>query len=421
VALNAYPFDQQAVSESQYSRLFREFQDSGVAASTDSSDLRVTADGGGMRVAVAPGFAILRGHAVHSTSITQLAIGPAGVAERHDRIVLRLDPAENSVVLAVLAGAPGGVAPEPSRTDTGIYELPLAIVRVAPNATNISATAVTDDRQFVGTRVGSWTTETRPGAPRIGQLGLNRSSNTWEFWSGSVWADLAPAVTWSAILSRPATFTPSAHTHGWEEVSGKPSTYPPTSHTHSWSQITGEPSTYPPSSHSHSWSSITSKPSSYPPSSHSHSQYLESGDTISWANGSKRPYSNTATDGTWYAVWVEGSGGFCRNTSARRFKKNIRSVDIDPTDVLELRPVIYDRRDQEQEDGTVKKGRRDEVGLIAEEVEAHLPWLVTYHEGQVDGLRYDLLGVALLPVVQDQAARIEALEHRLAALEGARD
>jgi len=87
--------------------------------------------------------------------------------------------------------------------------------------------------------------------------------------------------------------------------------------------------------------------------------------------------------------------------------------------VLSLRPVIYDRKDQlDDETGEVKVGRKDEVGFIAEEVEAAgLDWMVNYLDGQVDGLRYDLLGVALVPVVQRQDKQIKALEARLEALE----
>jgi hypothetical protein len=111
--------------------------------------------------------------------------------------------------------------------------------------------------------------------------------------------------------------------------------------------------------------------------------------------------------GTYYAVWVQGDGTFARNTSSRRFKQNIRDIDIDPDAVLSLRPRVYDRRPKEEGGDYL----RDEFGLIAEEVAGTLPEIVTYdEEGRIDALRYDLLGVALLPVVQDQADRIERLE-----------
>jgi plastocyanin len=225
---------------------------------------------------------------------------------------------------------------------------------------------------------------------------------------------MAPTVSWSSLTGKPTTFSPAAHTHLWADLTDKPTTFSPSSHTHDWSQITGEPATFPPSTHSHSWSSITSKPTTFAPSSHSHSSYLESGDTISWANGSKKPHANSVSgSGTYYAVWVEGDGTFARNTSSIKFKENVRDFEIDPEAFAKLRPVIYDRKPVEGKG----EPRKDEVGLIAEEVEEQFPWLINYLDGKVDGLRYDLLGIALVPVVQRQAKQIEDLEARLARLE----
>ncbi|MCM8548815.1 tail fiber domain-containing protein [Streptomyces sp. STCH 565 A] len=441
MSITSYPFDDQPVSEGQFSYLFRELQSTGVADQVNGGGFQVIGDSSGMQVKVNPGFALIRGHAIQSTDTEIVSLDAASTSTRIDRVVLRLDPAANAITLAVVKGTPGGEAPALTQSDTGVYEFPLASVNVGVGVATIAATAVTSERRFIGNTVGGWTSSTRPQSPRIGRLGLNVSTNAWEYWTGSKWADLAPVVTWASISGRPNTFTPSshthdwgdvnnkpttykptAHTHDWDDVLNKPSTYAPSSHSHSWSSITSKPSTFPPSSHSHSWSSITSRPSTFPPSSHSHSGYLTSGSTIAWANGSKKPHNNSASgSGTWYAVWVEGNGTFCRNTSSIKFKKNVRDYGIDPDDVLALRPVIYDRKDQlDEETGEVKVGRKNEVGLIAEEVEAAgLNWLVNYLDGEVDGLRYDLLGVALVPVVQRQAAQIEALSERLAALETA--
>ncbi|MFE1842030.1 tail fiber domain-containing protein [Streptomyces sp. NPDC059515] len=437
MTITSYPFDEQPVSEGQFSYLFRELQSTGVADSVNGGGFQVIGDSSGMQVKVNPGFALIRGHAVQSTDTEIVPIDAASTSVRIDRVVLRLDPSANSITLAVVKGTPGGGAPALTQSDTGVYDFPLAAVTVGIGVATIAATAVTSERRFIGNTVGGWTTSTRPTSPRTGRLGLNVSTNKWEFWDGSQWADLAPTVTWSSISGRPNEFSPTSHTHEWTDVVNKPTAFNPTSHTHDWAQvtgrpasyppsshghdfdeITGKPSTYPPSSHSHSWSSITSKPSTFPPSSHSHSGYLTSGSTIAWANGSKKPHNNAASgSGTWYAVWVEGDGTFCRNTSSIKFKENVRDYTINPDDVLALRPVMYDRKTTVDDRGTVKEGRKGEVGLIAEEVEPHLPWLVNYLDGEVDGLRYDLLGVALVPVVQRQAEQISALEERLAALE----
>ncbi|MFJ2814349.1 tail fiber domain-containing protein [Streptomyces sp. NPDC087294] len=437
MAITSYPFDSQAVTETQFSQMFREFQDSGVVTSYSSGSAFGVSAGSGMQVSVAGGLAFVRGFMVQSTATENLTLPASGTTARVDRIVLRLDPSTNSIVLAVLQGTAGSSTPTAlTQTDTGIYEMELAQVAVGANVASITSTNITPMRPVVGTRVGSWATRTRPTSPRTGQIGFNTTTSQWEFWNGTAWASLVATITWDSLSGVPASFVPAAHTHKWADLTDKPSTMPPSSHTHDWSQvtgkpttfvpsphghgwaeITGKPSTFAPETHSHTWTSVTSKPTTFPPSSHSHSGYLEAGDTIAWANGSKKPHSNSASgSGTYYAVWVEGDGTFCRNTSSLRFKQNVRDIDIAPDAVLSLRPRLYDRRPKE--DGG--DHRRDEFGLIAEEVAETLPEIVTYDEqGRIDALRYDLLGVALLPVVQAQERRLRDLEERLAALEAA--
>jgi len=414
VAITSYPFDSTAVTETDYSRLFREFQSTGVADGVGGTSLYTYADGTGMTVKVNAGFAIVRGHAIYSTATETLTIAASGTASRVDRVVLKLDPAANSITLAVKTGSAGSTPPALTQTDAGIWEMTLARVTVGANVTSISAASVQGERKFIGNTVGGWTTDTRPDSPRVGRLGFNQSTSTWEFWNGTAWSDMAPTVSWSSLTGKPSSFTPASHTHLWADLTDKPTTFAPSSHSHTWDSVTGKPTTFAPATHSHSWSSITSKPTTFAPSSHSHSGYLSSGDTISWANGSKKPHANSVSgSGTYYAVWVEGDGTFARNTSSIKFKENVRDFEIDPEAFAKLRPVIYDRKPVEGKG----EPRKDEVGLIAEEVEEQFPWLINYLDGEVDGLRYDLLGIALVPVVQRQAKQIEDLEARLARLE----
>ena len=414
MAITSYPFDSTAVTETDYSRLFREFQSTGVADGVGGTSLYTYADGTGMTVKVNAGFAIVRGHAIYSTATETLTIAASGTASRVDRVVLKLDPAANSITLAVKTGSAGSTPPALTQTDAGIWEMTLARVTVGANVTSISAASVQGERKFIGNTVGGWTTDTRPDSPRVGRLGFNQSTSTWEFWNGTAWSDMAPTVSWSSLTGKPSSFTPASHTHLWADLTDKPTTFAPSSHSHTWDSVTGKPTTFAPATHSHSWSSITSKPTTFAPSSHSHSGYLSSGDTISWANGSKKPHANSVSgSGTYYAVWVEGDGTFARNTSSIKFKENVRDFEIDPEAFAKLRPVIYDRKPVEGKG----EPRKDEVGLIAEEVEEQFPWLINYLDGEVDGLRYDLLGIALVPVVQRQAKQIEDLEARLARLE----
>ncbi|EFL15318.1 tail fiber domain-containing protein [Streptomyces sp. C] len=428
MAITSYPFDAQAVTETQFSQMFREFQDSGVVASFGSSGFTVTA-GTAMTLNVSSGLAFLRGFMAQATATETVTIPAANTSLRVDRVILRLDPALNSVVLAVKTGTAGSSTPPSlTQTDTGIYELPLAQVTVNANVTSITSSDITRTRPFVGTRILCWNTNTRPASPRLGQIGWNADTSSFEFWNDTAWAPLIGNVSWSTLTGKPTTFTPSththlwaditdrpsslppaAHTHDWSQVTSKPTSFVPSAHTHAWTEVTGKPTTFAPSAHSHAWTDITSKPTTFTPSSHSHSSYLESGDTIAWSNGTKRVHADSVSgSGTYYAVWVQGDGTFARNTSSRRFKQNVRDIDIDPDAVLSLRPRIYDRRPKEEGSDDYL---RDEFGLIAEEVAETLPEIVTYdEEGRIDALRYDLLGVALLSVVQDQAERIERLE-----------
>lgn len=127
------------------------------------------------------------------------------------------------------------------------------------------------------------------------------------------------------------------------------------------------------------------------------------------ADASAYAFNNVVSGTTTYAVWVGNDGTFHlgRATSSIRYKTNVREHYTDPANLLALKPVIFDRKD-----GSTK----DEFGLIAEQVAEHFPELVTWFDGQIDGVRYDLLAVALLSVVKAQDARLTALENTVAAL-----
>lgn len=215
----SYPFDGTATSETQYSQLFRELQSTGVAASADSLALKVSADAGGMRVFVQPGFAIVRGHAYNSTAVEQLTIATSGVLPRTDRVVLRLDPTANSIVLAVLTGAAGGAAPALTQTDTGVYELLLADVTVGASVTNIGPGAVLDRRSFTREGIGVWTDINKPSSPRLGQLGFNTTTASFEFYDGT-WKSIVQAVPWGNLTGVPTEFPPSSHSHTRIDAAG---------------------------------------------------------------------------------------------------------------------------------------------------------------------------------------------------------
>ena len=111
----------------------------------------------------------------------------------------------------------------------------------------------------------------------------------------------------------------------------------------------------------------------------------------------------------WSVMYHNGADGrLCRGSSSRRWKTQIRSWHPDPEgQVLNLK--LRQFRWKASLDPTQPVGH----GLIAEEV-ASLPglsWLVsTDSDGQVDGVQYERLALALLPLVKDLAARVAALE-----------
>ncbi|ALY08804.1 minor tail protein [Arthrobacter phage DrRobert] len=211
-----------------------------------------------------------------------------------------------------------------------------------------------------------------------------------------------------------------------------------------WATLAGKPATYPASTHTHAGSEITSAVASATTAS--------TATLAAQADGSSYAFNNNVSGSTFYAVWVGNDGGFHlgRNTSSIRYKENVRDAsNIDPG-VLLLRPVVYDRKAQYRPVLTVDgepaqgpqwrtEGAKNEYGMIAEEVAEVWPEVVTYFDGRIDGIRYDLIGPRLIPYVQhlldtvsqqdimvrdltdrlDQQGRvIEAMSKQLAALVG---
>lgn len=207
MAQTSYPFDNLDTTETQYSQLFKRLQLTGVAGNPTSNDLKVSANSSGMQVKVAPGFAIIRGHAYNSDVEETLTIAASATNPRRDLIVLRLDPSANSALLAVKTGTPATSPTDPNltQTDEGVYELPLARVTVTANAVTVSSSDVLDRRTFAGTQVGRWQSSLRPETPEYGQLGLNTSIGFLEYWDGDAWVALRKnndAVTAAQISSQ---------------------------------------------------------------------------------------------------------------------------------------------------------------------------------------------------------------------------
>lgn len=103
-------------------------------------------------------------------------------------------------------------------------------------------------------------------------------------------------------------------------------------------------------------------------------------------------------------VWVDGTGVLHEVVSSRRYKKNIRELDVDPHQVLQLEPVRFQWKETGAED----------IGLIAEDVDQVIPDLVIYDsDGRPNAVKYDRVAIYLLETVRQQQTLIEELKSEL--------
>lgn len=202
MAQSSFPFQAVDTTETQFSQWARHILSggrSGVNGVPGDTNLLVTANSSGMQVFVAAGQALVRGHYYVSTASETLSIGAASTNPRIDAVVLKLDPALNSIVLQVVAGTPAAspVAPTLTQTDAAIFQFKIAEVRVEASVTTIDANKVTDTRQFM---LDVWSSANRP-APFLGLVGFNTTTSKVEFYNGSTWADITSALDASSITS----------------------------------------------------------------------------------------------------------------------------------------------------------------------------------------------------------------------------
>ncbi|MFC1476248.1 tail fiber domain-containing protein, partial [Candidatus Zixiibacteriota bacterium] len=110
--------------------------------------------------------------------------------------------------------------------------------------------------------------------------------------------------------------------------------------------------------------------------------------------------------GSGNSVKIDGTGVLYEQSSSRRHKDNIRDLSINADPVLQLNPVTFQWKSTGEED----------FGLIAEDVAELLPELVVYdNEGRPNGVKYDLVPVYLLGVLQQQQATIDYLNEQVAS------
>jgi hypothetical protein len=107
-----------------------------------------------------------------------------------------------------------------------------------------------------------------------------------------------------------------------------------------------------------------------------------------------------------------GSQALCRNgsqvvstcSSSLRYKTNLETFSPGLDLVKRLKPIMFDWKD----------GGMHDLGLGAEDVAAIEPLLVTYNkDGQVEGVKYDRIGVILVNAVKEQQTQIERQQKQI--------
>jgi hypothetical protein len=149
-----FPFDSGQganVTESQWSLMAQNWLNTGVIKGA-LNELLTYADSTGMQVKVKSGQAWMKGHFYQSDAEVILAIAAANSSNpRIDRVIVRVDWTANTIQLSVLQGIPAASPTAPALTqNSSRWEISLAQVYVAANATTIASGNVTDERFYCG-------------------------------------------------------------------------------------------------------------------------------------------------------------------------------------------------------------------------------------------------------------------------------
>ncbi len=144
------------VTDARYEQLIGTVMPSGLIGSPALSSL-VYADSSGRQVKVQPSrAAMVRGFRWESDGagiVRSIAANSSG-SPRIDLAVLRLNRNDYSVTFQIVQGAPAASPVAPALTQntgsTGVWELPLARITVAHNATTLAAGTVQDISWYIG-------------------------------------------------------------------------------------------------------------------------------------------------------------------------------------------------------------------------------------------------------------------------------
>ena len=138
---------------------------------------------------------------------------------------------------------------------------------------------------------------------------------------------------------------------------------------------------------------------------------LRSDGYLTTGTAAASPYNATTANAANLHV-LAADGGLYRSTSSIKYKTNVQNATYGLLDLLKLRPVSYQGKNEIDGDKTFG-------GLIAEEVhEAGLTEFVQYAEdGSPDALAYGNMVSLCIKAIQEQQTLITALTARIEALE----
>lgn len=194
------------VTQLQHERLLGRALPSGLLGDPGDQPL-IYADGAGtreIRVRVSR-QAVVEGYGWQNDAVVvtkTLAANTSG-STRVDLVVLRLNRADWSLTVQVVQGTPGAGAPSATRSastgsGSGVYEIELATVTVANNATTLAASTVTEKAWYLG-EDGQilCKSSTRPPHQK-GRTAFETDTGRWVISDGTTWRN---AVDDSGITS----------------------------------------------------------------------------------------------------------------------------------------------------------------------------------------------------------------------------
>lgn len=133
----------------EFAGFFAKFLSNGIYSGTETLGTLEVSHFGGMSVRVDVGSALIKGYEYENTTPLNLGIEQGSALDRIDRIVLQWDKDMNAreIRLKVIKGDPDTSPAPPNLVRGGVvYELSLAQIFVAKNATSLDGGNVTDER-----------------------------------------------------------------------------------------------------------------------------------------------------------------------------------------------------------------------------------------------------------------------------------